>query len=465
MLKKISCKLFLARLIFIFCLALFSIASALYLMKNRRAVSPGVNIVLICIDTLRADHLPFYGYDLNTAPFLTELASKSAVFDKAYTVWSATTPSVASLFTSLYPFQHGVFRGFSFFKRAEIKADEKSVTRQVDALSGSYKTLAEVLKEQGYKTYGISDNVNVNKEMGFARGFDEFVFRSYDSASTISEILIDLKKEIVQAGKYFLYIHFMDPHAPYYKRMPWFSEFARKRELDENDSNQVAKYSPGGPWDPFKAVAYDSEIRYLDEWIGNLFETFQWDHNTLFILIADHGEEFWEHGRTDHNKTLYNEVLHIPMMVYYSEGGISGKRISQNVSIIDILPTLANFSGSGKDKKYEGIDLLPMIKGKTEKARKLFAVLNFKPKNRYLKSTIYKEWKYISTWGEGEELFNLETDFGEKENLTGKYPQRAAQMLEWYDDNEKNCEKYLTESSEYEMTKSKMEHLKSLGYL
>ena len=165
------------------------------------------NVVLIVLDTLRADHLPFYGYYKNTAPFLTELSTRSVVFENVFSASSYTSPATASIFTSLYPFQHGVYTGFFTSKQKKI---------ELNRIPERIKTITEILKENGYETYGVADNINICKEEGFTQGFDKFKQFHYVQEQKMVQRLREWAGEIKAQNKYFLYIHFNDCHGPYH---------------------------------------------------------------------------------------------------------------------------------------------------------------------------------------------------------------------------------------------------------
>lgn len=157
----------------------------------------GYNIVLIVIDTLRPDHLPFYGYSIDTAPFLNELSAKSVVFENAYAASSWTAPAAASIFTSLYPIQHGVVTGM----RAHDIVTEENQSITLNRIPDKLSTIAEVLKGAGFKTYAVADNVNISEEMGFDQGFDKFVNFQYVTAEGVNENLLKWEKDIKKGGE------------------------------------------------------------------------------------------------------------------------------------------------------------------------------------------------------------------------------------------------------------------------
>jgi len=398
------------------------------------------NVVLIVIDTLRADHLPFLGYEKNTSPFLTEIASQNIVFENAFSASSWTAPSTASIFTSLYPFQHGVVMGMAASKGHEI---------EINRIPEEIKTITEVLKENGYATYGVAENINIGKKMNFTQGFDRFKKFPYPK-NRINQQLMDWSEEMKSKNKYFLYIHYNDPHKPYHRRSPWY-------EKTENPRDDLVS-------------RYDSEINYVDEKVKGLYEFFAWDRNTLLVITADHGEEFWEHDSQGHGGTLYSEVIHVPLIVQFPGEDNVRKRIPENVSNMDVLPTIRSYLGIKSKEVEEGIDLVPLIrgKGKSNSGRHIFSHLDrTRQKKGDLKSiaTIFEQWKLIFKTEGGSELFNLKEDPMEKLNVYEKNIEMAGLLLSEFMEFEKNCKKFSQKRATVTLDEKELEELRALGYI
>jgi arylsulfatase A-like enzyme len=168
------------------------------------------DIILITVDTLRADHTQAYGYDRPTSPWLSRLAREGVLFERAFGGSSWTVPSMATIFTGLYPFQHGVDRGL--VQRGEV-------TRQ-PALGTEHETLAEQLKAAGYTTYGVATNSHLTQRLGFAQGFDHFSHQGYGTGAEIHEVVSGWVTELQDSGPNFLWLHFFDPHDKYLPRRP-----------------------------------------------------------------------------------------------------------------------------------------------------------------------------------------------------------------------------------------------------
>ena len=216
------------KIFFIAAMLIVAVVFSLWRLFPKHPARP--NIVLVVIDTLRADHLPFYGYPKETTPFLSELAAQGVVFENAYAASSWTSPATASIFTSLYPFQHGVTMGLL----AQMQLIKKDPRIKVNRIPKELTTLPEALRINGYRTFGVSDNFNISENQGFGQGFDRFLSFSHRGGQFINEQILQLKKEILAGGKYFLYVHYNDPHRPY--RIPLEEDEKSGDRLDRHES-------------------------------------------------------------------------------------------------------------------------------------------------------------------------------------------------------------------------------------
>lgn len=430
---------------FVFVLFYFIISSG---CKNKleKSNTNSPNIVLIVIDALRSDHLPIYNYSRNTAPFLKELAKESIVFNNCFAASSWTAPATASIFTSMYPFQHGVLMGLM----AILNRKKKDPSIKVNKIPEEIETITEVLKKSGYATYGIADNANIDKKEGFDQGFDKLITYNYKGAQKVNETLLKMRKDIQEKSKYFLYIHYMDPHAPYMKRKPWYR--TKKGKI------------------PISLEAYDSEISYIDKHIKQLYTEFNWIENTIFIFTSDHGEGLWDHGTMGHGITLYREEIQVPLLISFSKNKMF-KRIDTNVSTIDILPTLREIIGLEASSVDEGESLLPLIYNKPNNLSKryLFSHLLKKKDNKDINynSVIYKKWHYISVPNKTRELFRMISDKKEQSNLYNfsKFRKIANKLNFNLRSFKKSCKKYSSGISKVKLSKKENEKLKTLGYI
>ena len=176
-----------------------------------------INIVLITIDTLRADHLSCYGYERTTSPNIDAIAEKGIVFSNTIAPSSWTAPSMVSLFTSVYPINHGVVHGF-------IKNGKTILNQEV--FSPEMITLPEILKAHGYTTFGIAANLHLSEQFGFGRGFDYYTCLPWSPAPAVNKTLSAWRDTIKSSEKFFLWIHYFDPHQFYHARKPWIEDYS-----------------------------------------------------------------------------------------------------------------------------------------------------------------------------------------------------------------------------------------------
>ncbi len=421
------------------------VALASIIVSGGIVSKPRHNIVLIVIDTLRTDHLPFHGYEKNTAPFLSRLVEEGVVFERAHSTSSWTAPATASLVTSLHPIQHGVLTGF----RATQMLRQANPTITLNRIPGETTTMAEVLRDAGYSTWAVSDNINVSYEQGFDEGFGKFRKTDFQGAATVNATVKGWAPAIQDREPYFLYLHYIDPHRPYEKQSPWY-EPAEGELLDS-------------------ISAYDSEINYVDQKIRELFELMEWDKNTLIIVTSDHGEEFLDHGDWDHSRTLYGEVLDVPLVMYCPGEIPVSQRIAERVSILDILPTLREFAGLTSSEVDQGISLLSAARGEGSLPgdRPHFSDLRSPPwfGSRILRAVIRGDEKYVLTEPGIEELYDLVGDPDELHSLASARRDRCAEMRRELEDFEESRIIYTHEEFGITMDEETLKKLESLGYI
>jgi arylsulfatase A-like enzyme len=419
------------------------------------ATSAQPNIIVILLDTLRPDYLGFMGGGTETAPFLAQLAKKSAVFENALSTSTWTAPSTASLFTSLYPPQHTVIQGFKAHRANIAKFHENGDAEMtVNHIRRDLRTLPEVFKRAGYRTFGLTANINIGKEIGFDRGFDKFQKNARTEADEMLRIVKDWRAQIVKQKPFFLYLHFNDPHIPYNRREPFF---------------KPARDVEGDP-----AARYRSEIGYLDMHLRKLWELPGLFDDALVVIVSDHGEEFMEHGGTEHGPTLYGELNRILFMLHDPSQGIVPGRYSQNVSLMDVMPTLADRIGQ-LTEQWEGRSLLPLFRPKSAAAfretfdkRCLFGHRLFSSiRHISIWSVTCQNWKLIAHPGDRYELFDLVTDRMEQEDVSEKNHRIATVLgkrLETFRSRMARDEPR-SEVTKIKLDKTLMKRLESLGYV
>ena len=409
---------------------------------------PRPNVVVIVIDTLRADRLSFYGYPKDTTPFLNSFARKSTVFATAYAGSSWTAPATACIFTGMYPFQHGVVMGLA----AQLKIIQKDPNIRINRIPESMQTMPESFKANGYRTFGISDNANICLGQGFAQGFDKLLNLSHQGAPAMNRKLLELEKEIKSSPRYFLYIHYNDAHRPY------------KLSLSEKERS-------GERIEDFKRT-YDKELALVDDCIRQLYRRFGWERNTLIVVTADHGEEMMEKGFYGHGTSLFNTVIHVPLLFFYpgSKSVVPGK-VPSAVSTLDILPTLNSLLGFGKIADLSGKDLSPLLKnpGAAVEARQIYSHLQLKRAGQadiVHKAAIARDFKYIyQSEGESSLFFNLKSDPQENNNLYFNNQALAKKLAANYFNFERNCKRYNPDYVGIKLDNKSIEQLKTLGYI
>jgi arylsulfatase A-like enzyme len=396
------------------------------------------NIIVIVGDTLRADRLGSYGNARGLTPFIDSIAERGVVFRNAYAPSSWTNPSVASLFTSRYPSQHGVIAFDSVLPGDEI-------------------TLAEELREAGYATGFFSPNGLLREDWGFAQGFTEFSefaipprpnqpdylwipYRADYTNRHVVSWLDSLASKGEPRPPVFLYIQYMEPHSPYAP-----PEAALQRMLDgrpKPDLAEVNLFAFVGNDAPIEdrmvrdlQDVYDAEVLSLDTQLRRLFSALGSRgllENAIVVVTSDHGEEFAEHGLIGHEKTLYGEVIRIPLVI--SPPGSSRRTdVEEAVSLIDLAPTLLAMVGRAAPAAFEGRSLLPLPTGGGKPAQR--AVYSELPvpegavPNRFsphLRSVIAGRHKLIAGRNGEAEFYDLQADPGERDPDALGEEERAA---------------------------------------
>ena len=397
-------------------------------------------IVFVLLDTVRADHLAPYGYARDTMPFLSQLAAKGVVFEKAWAPSSWTPSSMASIFTGLWVNQHGVLIGYRATRKA-LKEGADQV--QLNRIPEAAETLPEAMKAAGYRTYGVADNVNIGKPMGFARGFDRFMMKS---RGAVRERVAAWKDELAKRGSYFLYLHYIEAHGPY-------------REPARGGKTQLQ----------VNVDAYDAALRLLDNELRAHFEALELTRPGSFVMVtADHGEELWDHGGTGHDNQVYEELLRVPLIAY-APGFLAPRRVATPVTTIDILPTLREAAKAPPGGADEGVSLLKTLRGEVKGPRTFYPMRWWEPTDVRLakKAVVRDRYKFILNLPEGkEELYDLEADPRERRNLADEMPEVASDLKQSLRAHEHKAKTYPREFAEtVRLTREKAEELKALGYV
>ena len=322
-------------------------------LHDKAAYGKARGAILISIDTLRRDHVGAYGYQRPTTPVLDALGAAGIVAEDAVSVSSWTLPAHLSMLTSVLPGTHGgtdMKRGFN----------------------RSVPTLPEILRDKSFATHAVTSHLYVSKTYGLDTGFDSMNFRQDRLAENVANHAMDLVDRFGDRP-FFIFLHFYDPHwhyAPPPEVLRIFeSSYAGKltgnlKDFQKLRADQVSR----ADLDHLLAL-YDGEIRYTDNEIGRLFKHVRergLADSTLMVVTSDHGEEFLDHGSWEHQKTLYEEVIRVPMMV--AGPGVSPRREGRPVSLLDLAPTILDFLKVAPAPSMAGRSLL----GPLTEAREMY---------------------------------------------------------------------------------------------
>ncbi len=436
------------------------------------------NVFLIIIDTLRYDWISPYGYDIKT-PNLQSFSDDGILFTNMFSQCSWTRPSVSSFMTSLYPSQHGV-------------------ETYTDILNPNSKTLALSMRKAGYYTVGFCNNFHLLAAYNFSIGFNYYEYLSpsdvipvdknapkldfvallrenskkyllklkpknavnyyyYDAFRATDRVTDWLSKN--RNKKFFMFIHYMDPHVPYF-RYPYDGNYYDPPSICQGNiysADEVADF----------AVFYRQEIEYLDKGLGRLFDYLKnqgiYD-NSLIIITADHGEEFFDHGGAAHGRTLYDEMTHIPLIIklpYSEKRGTIDRHLVQS---IDIAPTIANLVGSQIFNNWQGKDIFSKVKTK-------WSIAQLMKSKRATAIRSLTEKLYL-TYNTDETLppvayFNLVKDPKELNNLADNpvYKKRIIELQDTLNYLNSTLAVNASRAKQIELDGTTKDRLKALGYI
>lgn len=439
--------------------------------KLRTPNEPKQNVVLIIIDTVRGDALGCYGNPLQPSPNIDALAAEGVRFDQAISSSGWTLPSVASLLTGTWPTLHG---GVGKITKLTTIRDE-------------LPTAAEIMREAGFRTLGFANAAFVSPMLHLDRGFDVFDHKytyndNYRRADeTVASVLPLLEENRSNAN--FIMVHLFDPHLNYGAPPPYRFKYTGGRTtppapLDLDACLALQTGSGDGPPDEqdveYVKNLYMGEINFADSQVGRILERLRalgmYD-NSMIIITADHGEEFWEHGRFEHGHTLYDELVHVPLIIKYPKDITPARKvIDTQVRLIDVMPTVFDWLGIGRPETFIGESLTPLVvEGEGDH------------RGAYCESTLYGKdriawrgphYKYILEVFKNvepvEELYDWHSDPGESKDLSGALPEQTEKMrgdlIRLFMDITRRAEK-MSQPSLVDLSPERVEMLKSLGYI
>ncbi len=417
----------------------FSAALAAFLLTLLPACSPSTptppppSVVLITIDTLRADHLGCYGYFRDTSPTIDAFANDNILFENVFTSMSTTLPAHTSLLTSSYPVRNGVYANFNVWGQP------------APTEPGGLRSVAQLFEEAGYETAAFVSVFHLGPGSGVEAGFrtHEGVTAGIEGGEsrdvntrpanvTIDHALAWLEEAGASPAPFFLWIHLFDPHSPYRAPAPYRDSFSRdspaelRQFIADRRVPELRQMMAGS-----RINRYDEEIRFVDDQVARIFDGLraqsEWDESVV-ILTADHGEGLLEHSVLEHGP-IWTEQIHIPLVMKVpADSAREPVRIAELVSIIDVFPTAIAAAGLPiPTDGFDGIDVLSggrrHVLSEREHTRERFGA----DVNYALTGT---EWKYFLHTEEDDALYRLVDDPEETSNVIDDHPEVATAMRE-----------------------------------
>ncbi|HEY3174869.1 MAG TPA: sulfatase-like hydrolase/transferase [Candidatus Polarisedimenticolia bacterium] len=397
-----------------------------------------LNLVIVTLDTTRADRIGCYGDRDILTPQLDALAARGALFEQAHATAPLTLPSHSSIFTSRYPPAHGVRDNGGFF------------------LSESEETLAEVLSAHGFATGGFVSAYVLDRRWGIAQGFDRY-FDDFDLAKYRTLSMGDIQRrgdETLgkaldwirdQRGKrFFAWLHLYDPHSPYDPPEPYATAYAGR--------------------------LYDGEIAYVDSLIGELMDDLSrsgLSSRTLVVVVGDHGESLGEHKESGHAFFVYGTSTHVPLILSGPWPGLAGMRIPGVVSTIDIMPTVLELLGVHHAVHGQGRSLVPLVEGRSLSEPLVAYSESFYPRYHFgwsdLRTLRTDRYRFIEA--PRPEIYDTSKDPLETENLAGALPELLARMRGMLARIEGEMGEASTTTAPQEMDEETLRKLAALGYI
>ncbi|NQS89326.1 sulfatase [Patescibacteria group bacterium] len=406
------------------------------------------NVMLVVIDTLRAQSMSCYRYSLKTSPAMDKYAQEGTRFNWTFSESPPTQPGFTAILTGTNPIVNNIVSHF-LFKDCINGWREKApqITRGV-------KMLPQLMRENGYKTYAVDNLITMRHH--FYWGYDEYLYSSVVkgkdrsirvTADDINGNLLPLLKRIKNEN-FFLFVHYWDPHGPYVPPEK-FQKFMTTKKTEEEMLKEMVFQGKDLSWEDFVRsesekenlevrAKYDGEIAYVDDRLDQVFKLMQklgLDKNTVVIIISDHGESFGIHNTMGH-AGLHDTVIRVPL-IFHGSGIPVGKVINALARQVDVVPTVLDFTGIDFKEPYplSGMSLKPLIMGETsETVEAIYAAECTQQKTRAIRT---KKWKFIKAMEDesrvdglpSKELYDLENDPWEEKNLVKQKPD-VAQDLE-----------------------------------
>ena len=412
---------------------------------------PPPNVLLISIDTLRADRLGCYGHRAPTSPFLDTLAARGVRFTNVSVNTHGTTPSHTTVLSGLYQETHGV------------SYDRPGESGELTGIGGDVPLVQEAFQRHGYTTLAVTGGGNVGKKFGFARGFDLYD----DRGGGIKREARRLLRALDAAAKdrpVFAFLHTYEVHSPYKPPAKILARFTDGEGSFDTSSARLLEHSNEAwrlPPEDLEHIAdaYDAGIRYTDNRLRSLFEELETsgflDH-ALVVITSDHGEEFGEHGGLLHRSLLYDELLKVPLLIL-GEGVTGGRVVDRPVSSVDIAPTLLAFAGIEVPPHLAGTNLL----ADTIAERPIFS--QYGGHRFAIRSGSFKLIEDVEA-GRAE-LYDLEKDPREQQDLAADHPEMVTRLLRQLRQWKQSVPPRMEHGDAPELDEEEIEKLEALGYV
>ncbi len=397
------------------------------------------NVLIVAYDTLGANKVSSFGYQRQTTPALDQLADHGVKFTNNISPSSWTVPTFMSIFTGLYPTEHKVVNKFTVFTK------DQKVISNLAKLSPSVETLAQQFKNNGYVTGGFTGDAGVSATFGDNQGFDvytdESIFGSIANSTNHALPWLAQNKD----KKFFMFLHGYDSHGqfkvsdnyegkftPQNYTGPYKGTIKEQSELREkglagqlNLTSEDVNFWNG--W--YDSKIFDADSRFANFW--SEFEKMDLQNKTIVVILSDHGEEVYNHKGFDHGHSLYDELVHVPLVFIIP--GAKSRVVNEQTTTLDLVPTLFDLTGITPDKQYQfqirGKSLLGFLNGQKEDAQDVFIETDYRTYTFKRGIRTKDGWKYILTLENGkQELYNLNSDPHELNNLVDKNPKLAADL-------------------------------------
>ncbi len=439
------------------------------------------NIILVSLDTLRADHVSFYGYPRETTPNIDEMAKDSVVFLNTFSSSPWTLPSHVSLMTAMNCINHGIYHN-----------DQK--------IDPAILTLADVLREHSYFNGAITGGGFVSGSYGFNKGFDSYHVRGDINAPDQAEKICRASLDWIQRHKdrnFFLFVHTYQIHSPYVSPAPYNEAFlsghsaVKQFDLHNYRFYQENRYSPPATEDIGQNIIdiYDGGILYTDEvLIKTLIEelkTLNLYDNTMVIILSDHGEEFYEHKAWAHGHSVYNEIIKVPLIIKFFDSDYAGNKIKKYARLIDVMPTILDALNIKYPDQYaDGENLLSLINNNNTgvEERIFLSELSTDPidgkipkktainrgQNKLIMNDEFtpQNYAYFTTPPpkiEKFEIYDIQADPNEKTNFALSDPDLTSQLIKFLEIHFiKKCDWSSTNTENLDEIR---EQLRALGYI